>query len=168
MQATELLERQHREVEGLFTKVLKTDDPGERTDLAAEIAAKLEVHASIEEEIFYPAYREAADTKKSEELTLEAYEEHHVVKMVLAELPNVDASAENFEAKMTVLKELIEHHVEEEESEMFPDAKKKLGKQRLEELGSEMEERAGELEDGDAAEADDEDLEAAEGRDQTA
>lgn len=164
MHATELLERQHREVEGLFAKILKTDDPGERTELAAEIAAKLELHTSIEEEIFYPAYREGAETKKGEELVLEAYEEHHVVKMVLAELPNVDASAENFEAKMTVLKELIEHHVEEEEQEMFPDAKKKLGKQRLEALGSEMEERAGEIEDGD----DVEDLEEAASRDQTA
>lgn len=64
------------------------------------------------------------------------------MKMVLAEIPKVDASAENFKAKMTVLKELIEHHVEEEATEMFPDAEKKLGKERLEELGEEMIKRA--------------------------
>jgi hemerythrin superfamily protein len=146
VKATQLLKQQHREVEQLFGKVAKAERPAERKKLAGEIASKLEVHTTIEEEIFYPAYRESSETKKSDELTLEAFEEHHVVKLVLAELPEVDPADESFEAKMTVLKELIEHHVEEEEKEMFPDAEKKLGKGRLEELGAEMEERAGELE----------------------
>jgi hemerythrin superfamily protein len=145
MKATELLKQQHREVEDLFERVEKTDDPDERMELAGEIASKLNVHTSIEEEIFYPAYREQSQTKKGETLTLEAFEEHHVVKLVLAELPDIDPSAETFEAKMTVLKELIEHHVEEEEKEMFPDAEKKLGKQRLEALAEEMQERAAAL-----------------------
>ena len=145
MKATQLLKQQHREVEALFGKVSKAEKPTQRRDLANEIAAKLEVHTTIEEELFYPAYREGSKTKKGEDLTLEAYEEHHVVKMVLAELPKVDPAAENFEAKMTVLKELIEHHVEEEEKEMFPDAEKKLGKEELEDLGAQMEERANEL-----------------------
>jgi len=145
MKATDFLKKQHREVEALFGKVLKSDAPKERKSLAAEISDKLEVHTTIEEEIFYPAYRESATTKKGEDLVLEAYEEHHVVKMVLAELPKVDASAENFEAKMTVLKELIEHHVEEEEKEMFPDAEKKLGKEHLDELAEAMEKRASQL-----------------------
>ncbi len=146
MKATELLESQHREVEELFEKVCKAEEPQERMNLASEIVSKLEVHTAIEEEIFYPAYRDGSGTQKGEEATLEAYEEHHVVKLVLAEVPEIDAAAENFEAKMTVLKELIEHHVEEEEGEMFPDAEKKLGKQRLEELAREMEERAHEVE----------------------
>jgi hypothetical protein len=145
MKATQLLKRQHREVEALFKKVAKAEKAAERSDLSNEIASKLKVHATIEEEIFYPAYREESDTKKAEDLTLESYEEHHVVKLVLAELPDVDPAAENFEAKMTVLKELIEHHVEEEEQEMFPEAEKKLGAQRLEDLGAEMEARAAEL-----------------------
>jgi hemerythrin superfamily protein len=145
MKATELLKKQHREVEGLFGKVLKSDDAKERRALASQISEKLDGHTMIEEKIFYPAYREAAGTKKGEDRVLEAYEEHHVVKMVLAELPKVDASAENFEAKMTVLKELIAHHVEEEEKEMFPDAEKKLGKERLEELGEEMNKRVEQL-----------------------
>ena len=145
MKATDLLEEQHREVEKLFAKVLKSDGSKERKQLATEIQSKLEAHTSIEEEIFYPAYREAATTKKGEDLVLEAYEEHHVVKLVLGELPKVDTAAENFKAKMTVLKELIEHHVEEEENEMFPDAEKKLGKERLEVLGEEMDKRASQL-----------------------
>lgn len=145
MKATELLKKQHREVEGLFAKVLKTDDAKDRKKLATEITSKLEGHTTIEEEIFYPAYREASNTQKGEDLVLEAYEEHHVVKLVLAELPKMNASAKNFKAKMTVLKELIEHHVEEEEEEMFPDAEKKLGKERLEVLGEEMDKRAAQL-----------------------
>ena len=142
MKATKLLKSQHREVEALFDKVSKAEKPAQRRALADEIASKLEVHTTIEEEIFYPAYKDGSKTQKGEDLTLEAYEEHHVVKLVLGELPNVDPKADNFEAKMTVLKELIEHHVEEEEKEMFPDAEKKLGASRLEELGAEMEERA--------------------------
>jgi hemerythrin superfamily protein len=144
MKATELLKKQHREVERLFSQALKSDAARDRKNLAGEIAEKLELHTSIEEQIFYPAYREAATTKKGEELVLEAYEEHHVVKLVLAELPNVDFSGENYEAKMTVLKELVEHHVEEEEKEMFPDAEKKLGAERLSELGAQMAERSAE------------------------
>jgi len=142
MKATELLKKQHREVASLFAKVLKTDDAKDRKKLATEITSKLEGHTAIEEEIFYPAYREASNTRTGEDRVLEAYEEHHVVKLVLAEVPKLNASGENFNAKMTVLKELIEHHVDEEEEEMFPDAEKKLGKERLEVLGEEMDERA--------------------------
>jgi hypothetical protein len=159
MKATQLLKNQHREVEALFKDALGTEDPEERMDCALDIAHKLEVHTTIEEEIFYPAYREAAGTAKGEDMVLEAYEEHHVVKLVLAEIPELDASAETFEAKMTVLKELIEHHVEEEEKEMFKDAEKKLGKERLEDLGAEMEARANEMEgeeEGDEAEDEEE------------
>ena len=76
-------------------------------------------------------------TKKAEEMIGEAYEEHHVVKLVLAELPRVDPSADNFDAKMTVLKELVGHHVEEEEDEI-PVAERKLGSDRSSELAAEM------------------------------
>jgi hemerythrin-like domain-containing protein len=73
----------------------------------------------------------------------EAFEEHHVVDLVLAELPKVDPEDERFQAKMTVLSELVEHHVEEEEEEMFPMAEKKLGAERIKELGQKMEGMAG-------------------------
>jgi hemerythrin superfamily protein len=143
MKATEMLKKQHREVESLFRKALKSDDGAEKEELAQEIIEKLTMHASIEEEIFYPAYRESAGTQKGENLVLEAYEEHVAVKLLLGEISKADSQAENYDAKLTVLKELVEHHVEEEEKEMFPSAEKKLGKERLEELATEMMDAAG-------------------------
>jgi hemerythrin-like domain-containing protein len=107
-----------------------------------EITEKLRAHMTIEEDIFYPAVREIG-TKKVEEIIPEAYEEHHVVTLVLDELPDVDTDDERFEAKVTVLDELIQHHVEEEEEEMFKIAEK-LGAERLAEIGSEMASATGE------------------------
>jgi hemerythrin superfamily protein len=139
MKATDLLKKQHKEVKSLFKKLEATDNVRMRRQLMMEVARNLESHATIEEEIFYPAVREV-DSRKAEEMVLEAYEEHHVVKLLLAELPRVNPEDERFEAKMTVLSELVEHHVEEEEKEMFKLAQK-LGKEELEELGEQMEER---------------------------
>ncbi|MBY0279634.1 hemerythrin domain-containing protein [Candidatus Binatia bacterium] len=136
MKATELLKKQHREVKGLFRQVKKASDARGRRAGMEEIASKLEAHMRIEEQIFYPAVQEIG-TKKAEELVPEAYEEHHVAQLVLKELPQVDPKDERFEAKMTVLEELIEHHVEEEEKEMFKLAEK-LGDDRLSELAEEM------------------------------
>ena len=143
MKATDLLKRQHREVKGLFMKMEKTENAGERRKLMETIAQELQTHTTIEEEMFYPAIREV-QSKKAEEMVNEAFEEHHVVKLVLAELPKVDPEDERFEAKMTVLSELVEHHVEEEEKEMFKLADK-LGKEELSDLGEQMAGRADEL-----------------------
>jgi len=145
MKATEMLKKQHREVATLFRKTLNSDQPKEKAQLTQEIVEKLTLHASIEEEIFYPAFREeAGGTQKVEDSVLEAYEEHHVVKLLLEEIAEADPKDENFDAKMTVLKEIVEHHVEEEEGEMFPAAEKKLGDERLEELAAEMQASVGE------------------------
>jgi len=116
-----------------------TENARQRRQLLNEISQSLEGHTLIEEEIFYPAVR-GLDTEKAEEMVLEAYEEHHVVKLVLAELPRVNPEDERFEAKMTVLSELVEHHADEEEKEMFKTAQK-LGKAELDSLGAQMEER---------------------------
>lgn len=145
MKATDFLKKQHREVMKLFKEVENTEGPKERKRLMTDIASHLKVHTTIEEEIFYPAVKEIG-TEKAEEMMLEAVEEHHVVDLVLEELPQVDPEADTFEAKMTVLKELIEHHVEEEQDEIFPMAERKLGKERISELGERLEERAGALE----------------------
>jgi hemerythrin-like domain-containing protein len=102
----------------------------------------LKMHTQIEEEIFYPAVRELG-ISKAEEMVDEAFEEHHVVDLVLAELPSVDPEDERYEAKITVLSELVKHHVEEEEGEMFPLAEKKLGAERVRELGQQMADMAG-------------------------
>jgi hemoglobin-like flavoprotein len=135
MDPKQLLKKQHREVEALFKKAEKAK-PEQRRALMSEIAANLQLHMNIEEGIFYPAVKELGN-KKAEELVAESFEEHHVVKLVIAELPKVDPEDERFEAKMTVLKELIEHHVEEEEDEMF-DLADKLDDEILEDVGERM------------------------------
>jgi hemerythrin superfamily protein len=143
MKAPDLLKKQHKDVKALFKKIEKTEDGRQRRPLMQEIATALQAHTTIEEEIFYPAVR-GVGSKKAEEMVDEAFEEHHVVELVLAELPQVDPADERFHAKMTVLSELVEHHVEEEEEEMFKLAKK-LGEDELEALGERMEERFSEL-----------------------
>jgi len=137
MKATALLKRQHREVERLFSKALKSENQNTRRRTTEEIIHALEHHTQIEEQVFYPAVREIG-TKKATEMVGEAYEEHHVVKLILAELPGLDPGADNFEAKMTVLKERVGHHVEEEEQEMFPMAERRLGSDRSAELAEEL------------------------------
>jgi hemerythrin superfamily protein len=139
MKATDLLKQQHKGVTTLFKKIENAEGTRERRQLLNEIASRLEGHTLIEEEIFYPAVR-GLKLQTAEEMVLEAYEEHHVVKLVLAELPRVNPEDERFEAKMNVLSELVEHHAEEEEKEMFKLAQK-LGKSALESLGKQMEER---------------------------
>jgi hemerythrin superfamily protein len=139
MKATDLLKKQHKEVKALFKKIEKTDNARARRQLLEEIATALKGHTAIEEEMFYPAVR-GLETQKAEEMVLEAFEEHHVVDLVLAELPKLDVEDERFEAKMTVLSELVEHHADEEEKEMFKLANK-LGKDELESLGEQMKER---------------------------
>jgi hemerythrin superfamily protein len=151
MKATDLLKKQHREVKALFKKVDGTDNPRLRRQLMNEITRSLEGHTLIEEEIFYPAVR-GLETRKAEEMVLEAYEEHHVVKLVLAELPRVDPADERFEAKMTVLSELIEHHADEEEQEMFKLAEK-LGKDELGALAEQMQARFKEFQSSKGSEA---------------
>jgi hemerythrin superfamily protein len=141
MKATDLLKKQHRQVKGLFKQLEKTETGRGRRDLMERIAQALKMHTQIEEEIFYPAVAEIG-SQKAREMTMEAFEEHHVVDLVLAELPKVDPEDERFEAKMTVLMELVEHHVEEEEKEMFKLAQK-LGNDELKALGERMEEMAG-------------------------
>jgi hypothetical protein len=139
MKATDLLKKQHKAAKSLFKKIEDSDNPRQRRQLLDEVARDLEGHTLIEEEIFYPAVR-GLESRKAEEMVLEAYEEHHVVKLVLAELPRVNPEDERFEAKMTVLSELVEHHADEEEKEMFKLAQK-LGKDELEALGDQMQER---------------------------
>jgi hemerythrin-like domain-containing protein len=143
MKATDILKKQHREVMGLFKSISKTEDPTERRRLLDEITEALKAHTELEEEIFYPAIRESG-AKKADAMVLEALEEHHVVDLVLAEAPDVDPEAEGFEAKMTVLKELVEHHIEEEEQEMFKLASR-LGDEEARDLGRRLEAQSAQL-----------------------
>jgi ribosome recycling factor len=139
MKATDLLKKQHKEVKALFKKLEKIENGRARRQVLDDIAVALQGHTTIEEEMFYPAVR-GLETQKAEEMVLEALEEHHVVKLVLAELPRINTEDERFEAKMTVLSELVEHHADEEEKEMLKLAQK-LGKDELDALGRQMQER---------------------------
>jgi hypothetical protein len=109
--AIALLKADHRKVEGLFAKFAKAKQPDKKKALASEICTELSVHAQIEEEIFYPASREAVE----DDLRHEAYVEHDGAKVLIAELAGSDPSDEFYDAKMTVLCEQIKHHVKEEE-----------------------------------------------------
>lgn len=133
--AIDLLKEQHREVEKLFEEFEEASDRAfrKRQTLFEEISHKLTCHARIEEKIFYPEGKPV-----DKDLTLEAYEEHDVVKALLRKIANTPPTDESFKAKMTVLKEVVEHHVKEEEGEFFPQLEKELGKERLMELGAEM------------------------------
>ncbi|HUR69269.1 MAG TPA: hemerythrin domain-containing protein [Candidatus Thermoplasmatota archaeon] len=138
MDAIKLLEEDHKLVKRLLKEheELPHGQPERKRAHAERIIRELMVHERIEEEIFYPAYKRAAD-EEGRELVAEAKEEHHVVDLIIEELQSVELDAEDFDAKFTVLKENVEHHIKEEEEEMFPDAKKLL-KDKLETLGDAM------------------------------
>jgi hemerythrin superfamily protein len=135
--AIRVLTDDHREVEELFRRFEKTGDGAHkrRQDLVQRITEALSIHASIEEEIFYPAARRIlADSGD----VLEALEEHHLVKLTLAELEMMDPSHERYGAKVTVLIENVRHHVEEEEGQLFPTIRKRADAAQLRELGDQL------------------------------
>jgi hemerythrin superfamily protein len=139
MDAITLLKEDHKTVKGLFRQFEKAGDnaKAKKRQLVDKIIEELSIHAAIEEQLFYPAVREAID--EAEDDVLEALEEHHVVKWTLRELIDMDPSEERFDAKVTVLIEMVEHHAEEEESDMFPKVRKAVGRKALGELGDAME-----------------------------
>jgi len=137
--AVALIKADHREVEQLFREFEGAGDRAYKTkqDLVSKIIQELEVHATVEEEIYYPAV-EAKAKKDGKELVAEAVEEHHVVKVLLGELAGMSSEDEAFDAKVTVLMENVRHHVEEEEAEMLPQSEKILGEDELTRLGEQM------------------------------
>ena len=136
MNAIDLLKSQHREVKDLFAQIEETDDADDKASLVQELADNLAAHATIEEKLFYPA----AYGAETEDLLREAVEEHLAAKRILADLATMSPKDENFDAKVKVLNEQIEHHVEEEETELFAKAKQAIGEAQLESLGVQMEE----------------------------
>jgi len=134
MDAIELLKDDHDKVDRLFQKVKATDE-GEHLALFKKIKAELDAHTHIEEKIFYPKLKEEEELK---DIVLEGVEEHRQAKMFLRELANLTQDSEKFEPKLKVLMEDIEHHVMEEEGEMFPKVKKVFDAATLQELGKQM------------------------------
>jgi hemerythrin superfamily protein len=134
MNAIQLLEAQHREAEEMFSGIEAANSSREKQRLFNDLADFLAVHAAIEEIHFYPAVK----AKRTEEILLESLEEHLGIKRVIADLLKTKASDETFDAKMKVLQEQVDHHVEEEEDDLFPKVKKILDADMLEAIGQQM------------------------------
>jgi hemerythrin superfamily protein len=140
MDAIQLLIADHDEVRGLFDQFRKAEeaeDMDRMKELQEKIFSELETHTRIEEDIFYPAVREA-DEEELGDIVAEGIQEHHVVNVLMREIKDVSGE-ETFIAKMKVLMENVEHHAEEEETDMFPDVRERMGEPRLQELGAELE-----------------------------
>ncbi len=135
MDAITLLVKDHQTVEKLFEKFEQSGPRAmkARQSLADRIVHELSVHAAIEEQVLYPAIRDALPDAEDE--VLEALEEHHVAKWVLSEIEGMSPNHERFQAKVTVLIESVRHHVEEEEEELFPKVRKAFSAEQLEQIG---------------------------------
>ncbi len=137
MKATSLLKAQHEEVESLFKRIEKSKDDGQKRELFGQLASKLVAHDGIEREIFYPACKEAMGMT---ELLGEAMVEHGVIEFSLYLADQAQGKAD-FDEKVSVLCEMVEHHVKEEEHELFPKVQKAMTDELLRELGAKMEAR---------------------------
>lgn len=138
--AIKLLKDDHKEVKGWFEEFDKTDDDARKQELADKICMALTVHATIEEEIFYPAAYEALD---DDDLLDEAEVEHASAKALIAEIQGSQVGEPLFDAKVTVLGEYIDHHVQEEEKELFPECR--ASDMDLKALGEQLAARKAEL-----------------------
>lgn len=142
-----MLKADHTKVKRLLKQLDSTTERAvkERERLARAIEREVKVHAQIEEELFYPTFKKVAEDSEAEDLFYEATEEHHVVDMVLPALKAANPKSPEFGARAKVLKDLIEHHAREEETEMFPQARKLMDDAQLRALGDLMQQRKEQL-----------------------
>jgi hemerythrin superfamily protein len=135
-----MLKADHVKVKGLLRRLSESGSRAtkERENLVSQIERELKVHSQIEEELFYPTFKKVSEKTEAEDLFYEATEEHHVVDMVLPALKAANPKSHEFEAKAKVLKDLVEHHIREEETEMFVEARKLMDDQQLRALGDVM------------------------------
>jgi hypothetical protein len=138
MNVFDILKEDHKRVSDLFEKIEPTTERAVKTreELFTRLKMELDVHAHIEETILYPVLKEI---EKTRDITLEGIEEHRLVKQLLIELEQMPKDTEQWTAKFTVLKENVEHHVEEEEGEMFKQARSALSKEEIEQLTTRVE-----------------------------
>jgi hemerythrin superfamily protein len=139
MNALEILKQDHQKVKGLFQEVSKGGDASNRKQLFDKIDTELEIHAHIEETVFYPALETHEELK---DMVAEALEEHQEVKVMLEELEELGSASHDFGSKLQELIESVEHHVEEE-GEMFPKVRQVFDQGQLEQLGQELESAKG-------------------------
>ena len=138
MNAIALLTHDHRQVEALFQQFEGEADPVRRRDVADSIMSELTVHAEVEEAQFYPAVRGA--TPGAEELTAESLKEHDGVKQVIAQIETMQPEDSGYVPAVQRLKQLVQHHVQEEEAELFPKVAAAMGEDRLVEIGAKIDE----------------------------
>jgi hemerythrin superfamily protein len=138
MNAIELLMQDHKEAAGLMDQ-LETADKGDRSakNVFLQLKDALTMHTQAEEQVFYPALKNHEETR---DMIPESLEEHQEVDQILEEMSGLNPGNDDFMNKLTELRDAVEHHVEEEESEMFPKAEKILGESRLQEMGRQMQE----------------------------
>lgn len=135
MNALDLMREDHKKLKKLLDQTVEAEGREARAHLLEHFRSDLVVHERMEEEVFYPALKTHPHAK---DVVLEGYEEHHVADVLLDELLDVPEDTDQWQAKVKVLKENIEHHIEEEEGEMFKAAKKVLAREELEQLGNRM------------------------------
>jgi hemerythrin superfamily protein len=141
MNAIDLLTQDHVRVKDILSQLSESTERAikKRTELLAKLEMEITIHTQLEEEILYPAFKEAGG-KEQDVMYYEAKEEHRTVDaLVLPDLKQTDPGTPEFSGRVKVVKELLEHHIEEEEEEMFPQALELLGKDKLDELGAQME-----------------------------
>ncbi|WP_397454038.1 hemerythrin domain-containing protein [Pseudomonas sp. NA-150] len=141
MNAIDMLEQDHVRVKDILSQLSDSTERAlkKRVELVSKLEMELVIHTRLEEEILYPAFKEAG-SKEQDIMYFEAKEEHRTVdSLVLPDLKVTDPGTPEFAGRVKVVKELLEHHIEEEETEMFPQCKKLLGKEKLDELGKQME-----------------------------
>lgn len=145
MDAISLLKEDHEKVKKLLSQLDQTTERAEvtRTELFARVKRELTIHEIIEEEILYPAFEKQA---KMKDIVLEGFEEHHVVDTIMGEIAKLSTDDEMWGAKLTVMKENVEHHIEEEEDDMFKKARRLFDESELKELGARMLARKKEVE----------------------
>ena len=136
MNAIDLLTKDHKHLKTLLARAVTAKSDERREELIETLRSELVAHERMEEEVFYPPLR---DNKKTHDIVLEGYQEHHVADLILDELLELPTDSEMWEPKVKVLKENIEHHIEEEEDDMFKKARKVLSDEQLEDLGTRME-----------------------------
>jgi hemerythrin-like domain-containing protein len=139
MNPIDIIKKDHRTVEGLFAQYEELGDQAyeHKKEIAAQIIVALEQHTEMEETLAYPVFKDAFGVQ-DDKMVEEAIAEHGVAKDLIAELKELSPEDEQLEAKMTVLRENIQHHVEEEETEVLPKAQEEVSEEDMSALGEEM------------------------------
>ncbi len=148
MDAITLLKKDHDTVEALLKELAESTPRGvkKRADLLDKIRVELKAHTAIEEEIFYPAFKKHGEKGDDDKMYFEALEEHRAAgDLVLPDLLKTEVASEKFSGRAKVLMELVKHHADEEEKEMFPRAKKLMSREDLVALGEQMTTRKAQL-----------------------